>query len=101
MDFNSKNFQYMTTEFSEFARRVDKGDRLYMRALSADKPTAKPASLADDFAALADDFVLPPQLSFVSDNLFSSVLRISGPVNMWLHYDVGKTVCRVPLKQEP
>jgi hypothetical protein len=89
MDFTAKNFKYVTTGFGEFARRAEQGDKLYLRALSQEKPSEKPAVLADDFPALAPDFVLPTQLSLVADNLFSSVLRMSGPVNMWLHYDVS------------
>lgn len=89
MDFNAKNFRYLTTEFADFGRRVERGDSLYLRALSSDSPTEKPALLSDDFPALAADFVLPPELSLVEENLFSSVLRVSGPVNMWLHYDVS------------
>ena len=88
MDFNKKNFKYVTTTFGEFASRVKSGDKLYLRALSHDQPADQPADLAADFPALAPDFVLPAPLSFVATHLFSSVLRISGPVNMWLHYDV-------------
>jgi tRNA wybutosine-synthesizing protein 4 len=89
MDFTSKNFRYVTTEFGEFAKRIERGDRLYLRALSHEKPTERPALLAEDFPGLSTDFDLPSQLSLVRDNLFSSVLRLSGPVNMWLHYDVS------------
>ncbi|KAL2264430.1 hypothetical protein VTK26DRAFT_3317 [Humicola hyalothermophila] len=89
MDFTAKNFRYVTTRFGEFARRVSQGDRLYLRALSDEKPTEKPAVLAEDFPELAADFVLPQELSLVTRALFSSVLRLSGPVNMWLHYDVS------------
>ncbi|KAM7222076.1 hypothetical protein V8F06_002581 [Rhypophila decipiens] len=92
MDFNAKNFRYVTTNFADFGQRVEKGDRLYLRALSSDLPTEKPAMLSDDFSALAADFVLPQELSLVEDNMFSSVLRVSGPVNMWLHYDVMANV---------
>jgi hypothetical protein len=89
MDFTAKNFKYVTTGFGEFARRAGQGDKLYLRALSQEKPSEKPAVLADDFPGLAPDFVLPTPLSLVAENLFSSVLRMSGPVNMWLHYDVS------------
>jgi len=89
MDFTAKNFRYVTTTFGEFASRVVRGDRLYLRALSTDKPSEKPAVLADDFPELSRDFVLPAELETVEENLFSSVLRVSGPVNMWLHYDVS------------
>ena len=89
MDFNSKNFRYVTTSFSDFTEKVKRGDKTYLRALSEEKPTESPALLADDFPSLALDFVLPPQLFQVTENIFSSVLRVSGPVNMWLHYDVS------------
>ena len=88
MDFSAKNFRYVATEFGRFIDGVKNGDKTYLRALSQEKPTEKPALLADDFPKLAADFVLPPQLSLVEKKLFSSVLRVSGPVNMWLHYDV-------------
>ena len=89
MDFLAKNFKYNTQTFQEFAHDVDAGKRLYLRALSADKPSEAPARLDVDFPSLSRDFTLPPQLAFVQDRLFSSVLRVSGPVNMWLHYDVS------------
>ncbi|KAK1761293.1 LCM-domain-containing protein [Echria macrotheca] len=96
MNFATKNFRYVTTTFGEFAERVKNGDSIYLRALSEDKPSEKPALLAEDFPFLAADFVLPPQLSQVTENLFSSVLRMSGPVNMWLHYDVMANIyCQI------
>lgn len=88
MDFVSKNFRYTTETFGAFAQEVGQGKKLYLRALSAEKPSDLPTRLDVDFPELADDFVLPPPLAFVRERLFSSVLRISGPVNMWLHYDV-------------
>lgn len=99
MDFNAKNFRYVTTEFGDFARRVELGDKLYLRALSHEKPSEKAAVLAEDFPGLASDFVLPEQLSLVKENLFSSVLRLSGPVNMWLHYDVSGFHCSRGLRE--
>ncbi|RGP66430.1 leucine carboxyl methyltransferase 2 [Fusarium longipes] len=92
MDFNSKNFRYVTEAFSAFMAKAARGEALYLRALSEDKPTEAPANLADDFPALADDFRLPEQLDLVKDRMFSSVLRISGRANMWLHYDVMANV---------
>ena len=89
MDFTAKNFRYVTAEFGSFAQRVEQGDKLYLRALSHERPSEQPAVLAEDFPSLAPDFVLPAELSHVAENLFSSVLRMSGPVNMWLHYDVS------------
>ena len=91
MDFNAKNFRYVTKSFGSFVEEVKSGGRLYLRALATDEPTSKPADLRRDFPALAADFVLPPELAIVAENSFSSVLRISGPVDMWLHYDVRMT----------
>lgn len=90
MDFNTKNFAYVTMPFGDFMQSVAEGGKMYLRALSEDQPANQPTNLKTDFPQLADDFQLPEELSFVSDNLFSSVLRISGPANMWLHYDVSQ-----------
>lgn len=89
MDFNSKNFRYITDTFGSFIGRAQKGERLYLRSLSEQKPSETPANLHEDFPSLGADFMLPEELQYVRDNLFSSVLRISGRVNMWLHYDVS------------
>lgn len=89
MDFNAKNFRYVTKNFGEFIKEIGEGKRLYLRALSKDEPSNLPTQLATDYPSLAKDFILPSQLAYVQDNTFSSVLRISGPVNMWLHYDVS------------
>lgn len=89
MDFNAKNFRYVTTGFGDLAQKIEQGGRLYLRALSQEKPTEKPSVLEEDFPTLGGDFMLPEQLALVRENLFSSVLRLSGPVNMWLHYDVS------------
>ena len=88
MDFNAKNFRYVTEQFGNLMSRCEAGERLYLRALSMEKPKDAPANLDNDFPGLAGDFRLPESLKFVSDNIFSSVLRISGKVNIWLHYDV-------------
>jgi tRNA wybutosine-synthesizing protein 4 len=89
MDFNAKNFNYVTKEFGMFMDEVARGGKMYLRALSEGSPADKPAVLSHDFPSLAEEFILPPGLSFVAENTFSSVLRITGPVNMWLHYDVS------------
>lgn len=88
MDFNAKNFSYSTQTFGTFMREVEQGAKMYLRALSEEQPADEPTNLARDFPGLADDFCLPGELFFVSRNLFSSVLRVSGPVSMWLHFDV-------------
>lgn len=88
MDFNAKNFRYATTSFEEFITQVKKGKRQYLRALSADAPADQPANLEQDFPSLAPDFALPDLLKICGDNVHSTVLRISGPVHMWLHYGI-------------
>ncbi|EGR46109.1 uncharacterized protein TRIREDRAFT_80813 [Trichoderma reesei QM6a] len=92
LDFNSKNFKYVTDSFGSIMGKLQAGARVYLRALSRDKPTEVPAKLEEDFPNLAEDFVLPPEMAYINDHLFSSVLRLSGRVNMWLHYDVMANV---------
>lgn len=93
MDFISKNFRYATERFGVVLERAAAGEKVYLRALSRDQPTHQPANIEQDFPELAMDFCLPETLSYVRDHLFSSVLRVSGRVNMWLHYDVS---CELP-----
>ncbi|KAH6877342.1 hypothetical protein B0T10DRAFT_192573 [Thelonectria olida] len=92
LDFNSKNFRYVTESFGTFISKASQGQRLYLRSLSDQKPSESPANIDDDFPSLASDCRLPDELAPVKENLFSSVLRISGKVNMWLHYDVMANV---------
>lgn len=89
MDFTSKNFGYVSKKFGEFLDQIESGKRLYLRSLSSEKPASLPAEFARDFPSLASEFHLPPELAFASENAHSSPLRISGPVAMWLHYDVS------------
>lgn len=95
MNFQSKNFAYVTKSFGAFLDEVHAGGRQYLRSISADQPSKLPASLASDFPTLQDDFRLPGYMAHVTDNVHSSPLRISGPVTMWLHYDVS-WVCYLP-----
>lgn len=117
MDFNAKNFRYTTMGFGDFAKEVQNGARLYLRALSANAPADQPANLASDFPELAADFTLPGALDMCRENMHSSVLRVSGQVSphhwrcsrvglltwhaelqvdMWLHYDVQANIyCQV------
>lgn len=92
MNFQQKNFQYVKKPFGEFLTECLAGRKQYMRSLSAEKPADQPANFHDDFPELRKDFYLPKQLATVSRNQHSSPLRISGPVNMWLHYDVSSSV---------
>ena len=68
------------------------GSRQYLRTISAEQPGKLPANLFSDFPSLAKDFRLPEQMSLVSENAHSSPLRISGPVAIWLHYDVNTSL---------
>jgi len=96
MDFVGKNFHYVTKGFGDFLGEVQSGAHLYLRSLSLDEPSNRPANIRDDFPALSNDFILPSELATVSANEFSSVLRISGRVNMWLHYDVMANIyCQI------
>lgn len=90
MDFKSKNFVYATKRFGEFLDKIEEGQKLYLRSLSAEKPSEQAADINQDFPSIAADFQLPPELAIIAANTHSSPLRISGPVNMWLHYDVSE-----------
>ncbi|KAJ5897853.1 LCM-domain-containing protein [Penicillium tannophilum] len=96
MNFQEKNFAYVTKGFGTFLNEVHAGGRQYLRSISAEQPSKLPANLATDFPTLQQDFRLPECLSLVSDNVHSSPLRISGPVTMWLHYDVmANVLCQI------
>ena len=96
MNFQTKNFAYATKAFGEFIDAVEGGAHMYLRALSTDKPAERPTSLVEDYPSIAADFDLPPELGYAMTNAHSSPLRISGPVTMWLHYDVmANVLCQV------
>ncbi|KAL8870548.1 MAG: hypothetical protein Q9174_003437 [Haloplaca sp. 1 TL-2023] len=88
MNFLRKNFRYVKKSFRDFIKSCEDGSPQYLRSLARNKPTDKPAHFHEDFPTLKDDFQVPPQLGMVMQNEHSSPLRISGPVNMWLHYDI-------------
>ena len=91
MNFQERNFRYVTKRFGDFVDEIVNGEKQYLRSLSSDKPADTPANFVADFPTIAEDFVLPPELHLAKQNFHSSVLRISGPVSMWLHYDVCDT----------
>ncbi|KAG9232208.1 hypothetical protein BJ875DRAFT_467488 [Amylocarpus encephaloides] len=96
MCFKTKNFSYANKSFAEFMDCIQKGERLYMRALSSQNAKDLPACLEKDYPALAAEFRIPNEMEYVLNNLHSSVLRISGSVNMWLHYDVmANVLCQI------
>ena len=89
MDFEKKNFRYVNKAFEAFIDEISAGSRQYLRSVGLDNPAAKPANLAVDYPEITSDFRLPHQFDIVKQHMHSSILRISGPVIMWLHYDVG------------
>lgn len=96
MDFQSKNFSYVTRTFGDFIDQADNGGQLYLRSLSSQDPSQLPADIKKDFPSIADDFCLPSELASILESFHSSPLRISGPVNMWLHYDVmANVLCQI------
>jgi tRNA wybutosine-synthesizing protein 4 len=96
MDFKTKNFNYVTQDFGAFLDGCAGGSKMYLRSVSTNAPSDQPTNLADDYPEIAADFELPGELIYVVENLHSSPLRISGPVTMWLHYDVmANVLCQV------
>ncbi|KAL9000082.1 MAG: hypothetical protein Q9169_001157 [Polycauliona sp. 2 TL-2023] len=96
MNFQTKNFQYVKKSFGTFMKEVCDGSPQYLRSLNAERAAEEPACFADDFPGLSDQFSLPQQLATVARTQHSSPLRISGPVNMWLHYDVmANVLCQI------
>lgn len=96
MSFLDKNFSYTKMAFGDFMDGVAQGGKMYLRSISSSQPTRLPTKLEEDFPTIADDFHLPDVLSPVLENLHSSPLRISGPVSLWLHYDVlANVLCQV------
>ena len=88
MNFHAKNFTYVKQSFGEFLDMTSRGAHLYLRSISSEKPTQKPAALAEDFPEIANDFRLSPEILLLTKDFHSSALRISSDVSMWLHYDV-------------
>ena len=88
MNFQRKYFRYVKKPFGEFIDDISAGKMQYLRSLSKDAPADAPANFSSDYESIAGDFQLPSGLSTVTENFHSCVLRISGPVAMWLHYDV-------------
>lgn len=96
MTFKDKNFQYVKRSASAFLDGIAQGSRSYLRAVSSTQPNKLPTKLEEDFPTIAADFRLPAILDVVKSNLHSSPLRISGPVSLWLHYDVlSNILCQI------
>ena len=88
MLFESKNFVIKKNTFSELIDAIASGEKRYLRSVSS-HDRYKPADFVSDFEALASDFALTDRLHIPASQVHSKVFRVSGPINMWLHYDVG------------
>lgn len=89
--FPTKNFVYKNIPFKELKSEVESGSHVYLRSLASTSPFQKPANLNHDFPTIAPDFQIPAFLGshfHLSNRIHSSVLRLSGNVAVWLHYDV-------------
>ncbi|KAF2855838.1 Clavaminate synthase-like protein [Plenodomus tracheiphilus IPT5] len=96
MTFKDKNFQYVKKTVAEFLDGIAQGSQSYLRAVSSSQPNKLPTKLEDDFPTIAADFRLPELFDLVKASYHSSPLRISGPVSLWLHYDVlSNVLCQV------
>jgi tRNA wybutosine-synthesizing protein 4 len=96
MTFKDKNFQYVKKPIGDFLDGISKGSQTYLRAVSASQPNKLPTKLEEDFPTIAADFHLPDELSSIKETYHSSPLRISGPVSLWLHYDVlANVLCQI------
>lgn len=94
MSFKEKNFKYVKKPFGQFLDEIASGTHphQYLRSLALGDEKRNQADLSRDFPELASDFILPASLLSVTNNAHSSPLRISGSVNMWLHYDVSHSL---------
>jgi len=98
MNFQEKNFNYVQKPFNTFIDEISGGSRQYqyLRSIASIDPSGKPADFWADFPELGPEFELPSEYDTVKRNMHSSVLRISGPVTMWLHYDVmANVLCQI------
>ncbi|KAF7442473.1 O-Methyltransferase polyketide biosynthesis [Pyrenophora tritici-repentis] len=96
MTFKDKNFAYVKKSVADFLDGIAQGSHAYLRAVSSSQPNKLPTKLEDDFPNIASDFRLPDVCSVVKENYHSSPLRISGPVSLWLHYDVlSNVLCQI------
>ncbi|KAJ4352640.1 tRNA methyltransferase ppm2 [Ascochyta clinopodiicola] len=94
MTFGTKNFTYEKRSVSSFFSNISSGAPSYLRAISSTQPNKLPTRLEDDFPAIAADFHIPEICRQVinEETYHSSPLRISGPVSLWLHYDVHPNI---------
>ena len=95
MLFESKNFEIRKESFSNFMDTIVAGEKKYLRAVSF-QDKHKPANFYQDFEELSTDFRLPRHLTISEEQQHSSVFRVSGAINMWLHYDtLSNVLCQI------
>ena len=94
MTFGIKNFTYEKRSVSSFFSSISNGAPSYLRAISSMQANKLPTKLEDDFPTIAADFQIPELCRGVinEEAYHSSPLRISGPVSLWLHYDVHPNI---------
>jgi tRNA wybutosine-synthesizing protein 4 len=96
MNFQRKDFAYVTKPFGIFLSEVYDGAHQYLRSIASSDPSKRAANLDVDFPEIAQDFRLPPELRLVADSYHSSPLRITGDVAMWLHVDtMANLLCQI------
>ncbi|CAN9229171.1 unnamed protein product [Alternaria alternata] len=96
MTFKDKNFSYIKRSVSDFLGGIAQGSHAYLRAVSSSQPNKLPTKLEEDFPTISNDFRVPAVCNIVQENYHSSPLRISGPVTLWLHYDVlSNILCQI------
>jgi tRNA wybutosine-synthesizing protein 4 len=96
MTFKDKNFSYVKKSVADFLGGIAEGSHAYLRAVSSSQPNKLPTKLEDDFPTISDDFCVPEVCKVVRENYHSSPLRISGPLTLWLHYDVlSNILCQI------
>ncbi|KAF2020063.1 hypothetical protein BU24DRAFT_489902 [Aaosphaeria arxii CBS 175.79] len=100
MTFQTKNFQYTKTPFGTFidSLTTTPPSKTYLRSASSTSPTKLPTLLSTDFPTISPDFTLPSLLTptIPPSRIHSTPLRISGPVSLWLHYDVlANILCQI------
>jgi tRNA wybutosine-synthesizing protein 4 len=86
-----KNFKYRTCSFSDFKACLERREHVYLRALASNATFKEPANFWNDFPTISEDFKIPEALEEalgLKSRLHSAVLRISGDVSIWIHYDV-------------
>jgi hypothetical protein len=88
MDFKARNFSYASRTFGDFVAAIERGDRLYLRALSSKNAKELPTNLEHDYPSIASDFHLPgkPLALILSLVLFPKISALVRPVSCATEY---------------